>query len=115
MAYDNKNSGMLARNERKQQPNHPDYTGTLDVDGKQFWLSAWIKEGGPQSKMAGKKFFSIAVKPKDAAPATAQPAATSAVADDMEAPASAPAAATKTTTVMNGGAKPPMDVDEPAF
>jgi hypothetical protein len=69
MSYDNTNSGMLAKNERKQQDNHPDYTGTINVAGVDYWLSGWLKEGKPGSKMAGNKFFSLSVKPK-------QPAAT---------------------------------------
>ena len=63
--YDPKNSGILARNERKQQPNHPDFTGQCNVAGVDYWLSGWIKEGKAGGKMEGKKFFSLAFKPKD--------------------------------------------------
>lgn len=65
MTYDNTNSGLLARNERKEKDSHPDFTGTLNVDGVDYWLSAWTKEGKAGSKMEGKRFFSIAVKPKE--------------------------------------------------
>lgn len=81
MAYDNNNQGMLARNERKTQPNHPDYSGQCEVNGVQMWISAWIKEGKGGGKMAGKKFFSLAFKPKDGAPSSQ---ATAADADAME-------------------------------
>ena len=66
MSYDNTNSGMLARNDRKEKDTHPDFKGAINVDGKDYWLSAWVKEGKEGGKMAGKKFFSLSVSPKDA-------------------------------------------------
>lgn len=65
MAYDNTNSGMLARNERKEKDTHPDFTGSLNVDGTDYWLSAWVNEGKPGGKMEGKKYFSIKINRKD--------------------------------------------------
>lgn len=61
MEYDNTNRGMLAKNQNKQSDNHPDYSGTINVDGKDFWLSGWLK-----TSKAGSKYFSLAVKPKEA-------------------------------------------------
>lgn len=60
MPYDNTNSGALFKNDRKQQDNHPDYTGSLNVKGEEFWLSAWLK-----TSKTGQKFMSLSVKPKD--------------------------------------------------
>ena len=68
MAYDNTNSGMLARNQRKENDTHPDYTGSVNADGVEYWMSAWVKEGKPGSKLEGQKYFSIAITPKNAAP-----------------------------------------------
>jgi hypothetical protein len=53
------NNGVLFKNDRKEAPNHPDYRGEINVNGKVFWLSAWLKTG------AKGKFMSLAVKPKD--------------------------------------------------
>lgn len=57
--YDNTNRGVLFENDRKETDNHPDYTGKLNVDGKEYWLSAWVKDGNKG------EFFSLSVKPKD--------------------------------------------------
>lgn len=58
--YDNTNRGALFRNHKKTQDNHPDHNGSINIDGKEYWLSAWIKES-----KNGSKFFSLSVKPKD--------------------------------------------------
>lgn len=58
--YDN--SGVLFKNDKEGgNPSWPDYKGSITVDGKDYWLSAWIKDG-----KEGKKFMSLSVKPKDA-------------------------------------------------
>lgn len=62
MAYDNTNTGIFSRNERKEQPNHPDFKGAINVEGKEYWLSGWVKE----KKDGSGKFFSLSVKAKDA-------------------------------------------------
>jgi hypothetical protein len=67
MTYDNTNSGLLAKNDRKEKETHPDYTGKVNVEGRDFYLSAWIKEGREGSKLEGKKYFSLSLKPVDAA------------------------------------------------
>jgi hypothetical protein len=45
MSYDNTNSGMLARNDKKETEKHPDFKGSINVDGVDYWLSAWVREG----------------------------------------------------------------------
>lgn len=63
MAYDNTNSGILARNDRKEKDTHPDYRGKINVGGVDYWLSGWLKTGKEGSKMEGQKYFSLSVKP----------------------------------------------------
>lgn len=74
MSYDNTNSGMLARNDRKETEKHPDFKGAINVDGKDYWLSAWVKEGKPGGKMEGRKYFSLSVTPKNQDTITVNPA-----------------------------------------
>lgn len=57
--YDNTNRGVLFKNDRKEQDKHPDYQGSINIDGVEFWLSAWIKSGQKG------KFMSLSVKPKE--------------------------------------------------
>lgn len=58
--YDNTNRGTLFKNERKEGVAHADYEGSINVDGVEFWLNAWIKTSNKTSK----KFMSLSVKPK---------------------------------------------------
>jgi uncharacterized protein (DUF736 family) len=82
--FDNTNRGALFKNNRKEQPNHPDYNGTINVNGVDYWLNGWLKE----SKKDGKKFFSLSVKEKgvNAPPRTPQAAETGAPDFDSEIP-----------------------------
>lgn len=59
MEYDDTNRGALFKNERKEKETHSDYNGTINVNGEDFYLNAWLKES-----KAGKKFFSLSVKAK---------------------------------------------------
>jgi hypothetical protein len=38
-------SGILFKNDRKTSANHPDYKGTATLDGEEFYISGWIKQG----------------------------------------------------------------------
>jgi uncharacterized protein (DUF736 family) len=59
--FNNTDRGVLYRNQNKTSDNHPDYSGSVNVAGADFWLSGWLKE----SKKDGKKFFSLSVRPKE--------------------------------------------------
>ena len=67
--YDNTNKGIFGRNDRKTQDTHPDFSGSINIEGREFWLSGWIKE----RKDGSGRFFSLSVKPKDGASASATP------------------------------------------
>jgi len=53
--YDNTNRGALFRNEQRKTEKHPDYTGTIDIEGVEYRLAGWVRE----SKQ-GRKFLSLA-------------------------------------------------------
>ena len=57
--FDNTNRGALFRNDRKEEDSHPDYRGNLNVDGTEYWVSAWLK-----TSKEGTKYMSLSVKPK---------------------------------------------------
>lgn len=60
--YDNTDRGILSRNDRKTEDKHPEFKGTLNVGGVEYWLDAWVKE----RKDGSGRFFSLRVKAKDA-------------------------------------------------
>ena len=70
------NSGVLFKEQDKKTPNHPDYKGNITVNGKPYWLSAWIKEGKTG------KFMGLAVGPKEEAN-TSSPKSKSSI-EDMD-------------------------------
>jgi phosphoribosyl-AMP cyclohydrolase len=51
------NSGSIFKNDKKTADNQPDYRGKINVEGKMWEISLWVKEG----QQAG-KFFSAAIK-----------------------------------------------------
>jgi len=59
-SYDNTNKGTIAKNTRKTEDNHPDIAGSINVDGKDFWINGWQKTNSRD----GSKFYSLTVKPK---------------------------------------------------
>ncbi len=61
MAYSNENSGALFKNDDKSNERHPDYKGSLNVNGVDFWISSWLK-----TSKAGAKYMSLSVTPKNA-------------------------------------------------
>lgn len=60
MAYEKRDmSGSLFKNDKREKDSHPHATGTAIIDGVEYWVSAWTKDG------AKGKFQSLAFKRKD--------------------------------------------------
>lgn len=73
MAYDDTNTGTLFKNKKMRSERSPGYTGRINVDGTWYWLSAWVKESGPNAKNPGEKFFSLSVQEMEDQPTPRQP------------------------------------------
>jgi hypothetical protein len=56
------NSGALFKNHEKRSDKSPDYSGKVEVDGKEYRIAAWVKEGKKG------KFFSLKFTPADEKP-----------------------------------------------
>lgn len=59
--FDNTNRGTLFENDKAGNPNRPDYTGKININGTEYRLSAWWRDGKTG------KFLSLSVsesKPK---------------------------------------------------
>lgn len=71
--YDDKNRGSIWKNDKKTTDKHPDFTGSLNVDGKDYWVSAWKRKEGTSDRAPALR---ISVKPKDGKPMDAPRPAT---------------------------------------
>lgn len=59
MAYERKDGdGTLFKNDRKEKETHADYQGSILINGVDYWLNAWIKDG------KNGKFMSLSARPK---------------------------------------------------
>lgn len=59
--FDNTNRGSIWKNVRKEKETHPDFTGSINVDGKEFWLNGWLRKPGAKEKAPAMTF---SVNPK---------------------------------------------------
>ena len=62
--YDNTNRGSVWINDKKLSDKHPDLSGSLDVDGVEYWVSAWKRKEGANPKAP---VLSFSIKRKDEA------------------------------------------------
>jgi len=61
MAYTQKdNSGALFKNDKKETDKHPDYTGTVVINGVDMWVSAWVN-----TAETGRKYMSLNFQKKE--------------------------------------------------
>lgn len=59
--YDNTNTGVLFKNDKDGNEKRPDYKGSVNIEGTDYWLSAWIK-----TKRDGSgKFMSLKAERKE--------------------------------------------------
>jgi hypothetical protein len=68
--FDRTNRGVLFINDRKERDNQPDRTGSINIEGVEYFLDGWIKDGSKG------KFLSLSVKRKDKQPTATAPTPT---------------------------------------
>lgn len=79
--YSNENKGALFVNEKKDSEKFPDYNGSINVGGKEYWLSGWKKK----SEKTGKTFLSLSVREKQDTPRqSSEPTRKAKPADDFD-------------------------------
>ena len=84
--YDDTNRFTLFKNDKQGNEARPDYTGSINVDGRELKLSAWIKKSNDGTKT----FMSGAVQEPYNAQQPAQPAQTAPQASDFDDDSSIP-------------------------
>jgi uncharacterized protein (DUF736 family) len=57
--FDNELRGVLFPNARKTRSQQPDLQGSCEIDGVEYWISAWTKVS-----RQGQKYLSLAFTPK---------------------------------------------------
>jgi hypothetical protein len=62
--YDNTNKGALFINKRRTTDRHPNLTGKIDIEGVEYWISAWTNH----KKSDGEKYLSLNVTPVEEKP-----------------------------------------------
>lgn len=69
--YDNNLSGVLFKNDKGDNEKRPDYKGSAEIEGVQYWVSAWIRDGakGKFMSMKYERKEQQPVKSSDPAPA----------------------------------------------
>lgn len=65
MSYDNTNRGAIWGNQRKDQDSHPDFTGSINVEGVEYFLDAWKRKPDAADNAPS---LSFRVKRKDKQP-----------------------------------------------
>lgn len=55
-----KDKGALFKNEKKESETHSDYKGNANIDGIEYWLSAWINTSAKDQK----KYLSLSFTKK---------------------------------------------------
>jgi hypothetical protein len=60
---DQTNRGAIWKNEKRAKETDADFTGSLDIDGKQYWVNAWKRSPDAAPNSPALKFT---VRPKAA-------------------------------------------------
>lgn len=75
--YDNTNSGSIFKNDKGENEKRPDFKGSINIEGKEYWISGWKRVAGENSKRAGETFISLKAEAKEQSAPAPKPAAQS--------------------------------------
>jgi hypothetical protein len=53
------NSGIMSRNKNQKTDKHPEFTGSAEVNGVEYWIAGWVNENDRG------KYFKLSFEPKD--------------------------------------------------
>jgi hypothetical protein len=70
--YDSNLTGVLFKNDKEGNEKRPDYKGSAEIEGVQYWVSAWIRDTA-KGKCLSMKYERKEQQPQ-AAPKAAAPA-----------------------------------------
>lgn len=64
--------GTLNRNSKGDNPKRPDWRGSINIGGTEYWISAWERTA-QRGDRAGEVFLSLSVEEKQARPPEQRP------------------------------------------
>lgn len=76
--FDNTNKGSLFINTKKEKDTHPTMKGSINIEGKEYWVSAWTKVHETKGK-----WLSLAAEPKEQSKADAPDNSVPPAGDDL--------------------------------
>lgn len=62
--YDETNRGAIWKNDNKQKESQPDFKGSININGVEYWLSGWRRKADAHPKAPA---LSLSVQPKEQA------------------------------------------------
>lgn len=60
MSYDNEMTGVLFGNDKRETDKHPNAKGSAQINGVEYWVSAWTN-----TDKNGRKYQSLKFQPKE--------------------------------------------------
>jgi hypothetical protein len=60
--YDNTNRGQIWKNDDRKTETHPQFKGTVNVEGVEYWVSAWSRKPDANPKSPA---LSFSIKKKE--------------------------------------------------
>lgn len=69
--YDNSNRGSIWKNEDRKSDAHPQFKGSAEVGGVEYWVSGWLRKPDANPKAPAMSFSFTPKEVQNTAPAPA--------------------------------------------